>query len=134
MKKFVAILCFSALLLAPGALLAEEAETQTLTGEYQWDRPDEQPGPIKAVFTATGENQWDVSFYFNFRDEDHVWSGTAEGSLTEGELSGKVMSDGDKPSPFVFEGKFEDGVFKGTHGGLRDGERNDTGTITLSRS
>ena len=135
MKKFVAILCFSALLLAPGALLAEEAATQTLTGEYQWNRPDEKPGPIKAVFTATDkEGTWDVSFHFNFRDEDHIWSGQAKGSLTDGELSGEVMSDGDKPSPFVFEGKFEDGVFTGTHAGLRDGERRDTGTITLSRS
>ena len=134
MKKFVAFLCFSALLLAPGALMAEEAATQTLTGEYQWNRPDEEPGPIKAVFTSTGEDQWDVSFHFTFRDEEHVWSGTAEGSLTDGDLSGKVMSGGDKPSPFVFEGKVEAGVFTGTHAGMRDGDRRDTGTMTLSQS
>lgn len=135
MRKAALILVALALLVTlPGLAGAEEpaADSQTLTGQFKWNRMDE-PGDIKAVFTSTGENTWDVSFYFEFREEDHVYSGTAEGSLTEGELKGKVMSDGEKPSPFTFEGKFVDGTFEGVHHSLRDDEPAETGTITLSR-
>ena len=132
MKK-VALIVLASLLAttAPLVLAGDKADTHTLTGEYQWNR-QEDPGPIKAVFVATDANQWDVSFYFNFRDEDHVYSGTATGSLSEGTLTGEVMSDGEEPRPFFFEGAFEDGVFNGTHG-TKGEDSQETGTITLSR-
>ncbi len=132
MKK-VALIVLAALLAttAPLVLAGDDAAMHTLTGEYQWNRMEE-PGPIKAVFVATDSNQWDVSFYFNFRDEDHVYSGKAIGSLSEGTLTGEVMSDGEEPRPFIFEGAFEDGVFTGTHGTQGD-DAQETGTITLSR-
>lgn len=135
MKKAAMILMALALLVTlPGLAVAEDAaaDSETLTGQFKWNRMDD-PGDIKAVFTATGENTWDVSFYFDFRDEPHVYTGTAEGSLTDGALKGKVMSDGEKPSPFSFEGKFVDGTFEGVHHSLRDEEPAETGTITLSR-
>ena len=134
MKKAALVLVALALLLTtPGILMAEEAaDAHTLTGQFKWNRQDE-PGDLKAVFTPTGENTWDVSFYFTFREEDHVYSGTAEGGLGEGDLKGKVMTDGEKPSPFSFEGKFVDGTFSGTHASMRNEEPEETGTLTLSR-
>lgn len=131
-----ALILMALALIVPGWAMAEEAKADdnqtTMTGQFKWNRMDD-PGDIKAVFTPTGENTWDVSFYFDFREEPHIYSGTAEGSLTEGALKGNVMSDGEKPSPFSFEGKFVDGTFEGIHHSLRDEEPAETGTITLSR-
>ncbi len=118
------------LVLLTSALWASDGmAVKTMTGEYLWNRQDG-PGPIKAEFVATDDNQWNVSFYFNFRDVDHVYSGTATGSLSHGELRGEVMSDGERPQPFVFEGTVESGTFTGTHRTEgEDGE--ETGTLTL---
>lgn len=132
MKKLSLLLMALALMFTAPGLFAADGDAQTLTGQFQWNRQDE-PGDIKAVFTPTGENTWDVSFHFEFRDEPHTYSGTAEGSLTNGELKGNVMSDGDKPSPFSFEGKVVDGKFEGIHHSLRDEEPSETGTITLGK-
>ena len=132
MKQVVLALVALALVFALPAVAAEAeaaTESQTLEGQYQWNRMEE-PGDIKAVFTPTSDGQWEVSFYFNFRDEDHVYSGTANGSLTAGDLSGEVMSDGENPRPFQFEGKVVDGVFEGTHGTTGD-DAQETGTIKL---
>lgn len=133
-KTILTLVALASILLVPATFAgdadADAAKTHTLEGEYQWNRMEE-PGPIKAVFTATGDDQWDVDFHFVFRDEPHVYSGTAKGSLTEGALEGEVMSDGDEPRPFEFAGETADGVFKGTHGTKGD-DAQETGTITLS--
>lgn len=134
MKLETTLTAFAALaaLLTVPSLLA--TETQTLQGEFVWERSDKNiPGALEAVFESTGEATWDVSFHFTFDDKDHVYAGTAEGSLTEGPLHGRVMTDGEEPSPFEFEGTFAEGSFQGTHAGFRDGERELTGTMTLSR-
>ena len=128
MKQVVLALVALALVFAVPAL-ASDAEPQTLEGQYQWNRMEE-PGDIKAVFTPTGDGQWEVSFYFEFREEDHIYSGTATGSLSAGDLTGEVMSDGENPRPFKFEGKVVDGVFEGTHGTTGD-DAQETGTMKL---
>ncbi|MEM7352189.1 MAG: hypothetical protein AAF657_15420 [Acidobacteriota bacterium] len=131
-KPAIAILALAALALTAPSLFADES--QTLTGQFIWERSDKNiDGDLRAVFEPTGESAWNVSFYFKFEEKDHIYSGTAEGSLTDGTLKGKVMSDGDKPRPFEFEGTFADGSFQGTHTGFRKGEPSPTGTMTLSR-
>jgi hypothetical protein len=127
-----ALATLAALLVAVPSLLA--TNTQTLQGEFVWERSDKSiSGDLEAVFEPTGDATWNVSFHFTFDEKDHVYSGTAEGSLTEGELLGHVMTDGEEPSPFEFKGTFADGSFTGTHMGFRDGEAEPTGTMTLSR-
>jgi len=129
-KTVTAILAISTLLLIVTPLFA--GESQTLKGDFIWERSDENvTGELKAVFEPTGESAWNVSFYFSFEEKEHVYSGTAEGSLTDGELKGRVMSDGEKPQPFGFEGTFAEGSFQGTHMGFRKGEGTRTGTLTL---
>lgn len=107
--------------------LAED--TQTLTGEYLWERR-EMSGPLEAVFTPAGEGKWEVSFHFTFREESHTYTGMAEGSLTEGALSGEVLNES-KERTFTFTGAFDEGVFTGTHAEIREGKKIDTGTMTL---
>lgn len=128
------LLVLTALLLA-SPLLAGETETQTLTGEFVWERDDKDiAGPLKAVFEPTGENMWDVSFYFTFDDKDHIYKGTAQGSLTEGELNGEVLSDGEEQHPYKFSGTFaEDGSFAGIHHFMGGDEARKTGSITFGR-
>lgn len=117
-----------ALLALPGTLVQAD-EGQKLNGSYVWDQGSAN-GELEAVFTATGEGTWDVSFYFNFRDEDHIYTGTAEGSLSNGTLAGKVQTE-DKQATFTFTGTVTDGKFTGTHARVRNGEEAKTGTLTL---
>lgn len=133
MKKTALLLLALLTLLAVPSLMAADHQ-KTLEGEFVWERKDKNiSGPLKAVFEKTEEEgTWNVSFYFTFEDQPHTYTGTAKGKIGEGQLSGEVMSDGEQPAPFVFEGTFEDGTFNGTHAGFRDGEKRPTGTLTLA--
>lgn len=135
-RLFLGLLALALLSPAFGAFAGEvttaDAKTQTLKGEFQWNRQDA-PGDLEAVFTPTGENTWAVSFHFVFRDEPHIYSGTAEGALGTGTLKGEVMSDGEKPQPFTFEGEFVDGKFSGKHAVKKEDGSEETGTLTLGK-
>lgn len=110
-------------------LQAGAADGKTLTGEYHWTNRDSR-GPLEAIFTPKEDGIWDVSFHFEFRGEKHVYTGTAEGSLSDGALKGEVLNE-TKKRTFTFEGAFEGGKFKGTHAEIREGNQLDTGTLTL---
>ena len=129
MKKAALFLILVTLLLPLGQSAMADG-TQTLTGEYVWTNRDSR-GDLKAVFTPTGEGTWDVTFYFKFRGEPHEYAGSAEGSLTEGALKGKVKNE-DRKRTFTFEGAFENGKFRGTHEETTPGRARETGTLTLS--
>ncbi|MEO1367265.1 MAG: hypothetical protein AAFX50_08805 [Acidobacteriota bacterium] len=130
MLAFTLTLSALCLCLAPAAFAAD---AQTMEGEFVWERTDKNiTGPLKAIFEPTEEaDTWNVSFHFTFEGKAHTYSGTAKGELGTGALEGEVMSDGEKPAPFVFEGTFTDGKFSGTHAGFRDGNRRPTGSMTL---
>ena len=53
--------------------------------------------PDDEIMTAsgnpTGEGAWDVSFRFVFRKRPHTYSGSAQGSLSEGRLEGRVLNE-----------------------------------------
>ena len=105
-------------------------EMQTLTGEYHWSGRNAS-GDLEAVFTSTGDQTWDVSFHFKFRGRPHTYSGTAEGSLSQGELKGTVKNE-NKGRTFVFSGTVKDGKFRGTHAETEGDREQSTGTLTLS--
>jgi hypothetical protein len=105
------------------------SDSQTLNGEYFWDQGDSR-GDIEAVFSSRGEGEWDVAFHFKFRDEEHVYKGTAKGSLELGGLQGEVQNE-NKRRTFRFEGSFANGSFEGTHSEIGDGEEFRTGTLTM---
>ena len=127
MRQTVLLLAVLLLLLTVPTLGAEDS--QTLKGSFAWSRGSE--GDLEAVFTPTGTDEWDVSFYFEFRG-NHVYSGTAQGSLTQGELKGTVQNE-DKRRTFTFSGRITDDKFKGTHAETTGGSSKTTGTMTLSR-
>lgn len=123
-----------ALLLVMTAVPVLAADDVTLEGEFVWVRDDgNQDGALKAVLTPSGEGEWNVAFHFDWEDEPHIYTGTCSGSL-DGELSGDIVSDGEREMNFKFTGKFEDGKFSGTHGFVdEDGSMKDGGTLTLSK-
>ena len=87
--------------------------------------------PLKAVFTPTGVDKWDVVFHFKFHGRAHEFAGRAAGSLDEGPLSGTVENES-RQRTFSFEGTIRDGEFRGTHAEIkRTGERR-TGSLTLA--
>ncbi len=106
----------------------------TLTGEFLWKHMNH-TGDLDAVFTRTGDGAWGVEFRFVWEGELHVYRGTAEGSLTDGELRGNVVRDNhERPQTFFFAGRFERGRFTGTHTALQaSGGTHPTGTLTLGR-
>ena len=128
MKRFT-LACLAVVALIVTAAPSTAEDSTTLTGEYRWSRRDNN-GDLEAVFKPTGDEQWDVSFYFTWRGDDHVYSGTAEGSLTDGELSGTVLND-NKKRTFTFAGSVEGGVFEGIHKEITGGKEERTGTLTL---
>jgi len=129
MKNTVLLILVGLCLLlgAFGGAVAEGA--RTLTGEFVWTDRD-RSGDLEAIFTATGEGTWDVAFHFTFRDTPHVYSGTAEGSLSGGDLKGTVLNE-DKKRTFTFSGSFKDGAFHGTHAEVEGERTHATGTLTL---
>ncbi len=130
MKKFAFAGLAVVLLLAGNLTVADDKEATTLTGSFVWEHGNT-TGDLEAVFTPTGEETWDVSFHFTFRNKPHTYSGSARGSIGSGELSGKVLNE-NKKRTFTFEGAFEDGVFNGTHAEIGGGENvMETGTLTL---
>ena len=130
MKKtvlsFLALFFLAAVSIGP----AVAEESKTLNGKYVWSQRGG-GGDLEAVFTPTGKNTWDVSFHFEFRDKPHTYSGTAEGALGQGTLSGKVFNEGQKRS-FTFEGEFKNGTFEGTHAETTGSSKMSTGTLTLA--
>lgn len=127
LKKTVLISLAALLLLAPGTGAGASADRK-LEGEYAWNQGP--TGPLTAVFTPDGEG-WKVAFHFRFRGRDRTYRGTAEGDLSDGELSGEVKNE-NRRRTFTFEGKFENGTFRGTHAELTSGRPQATGTLTLS--
>ena len=117
--------------LTTGNLPAAET-SRTLTGEYVSSFESGRQ-PLRAVFTPTGEDQWNVIFYFKFHGKKHEYEGTAEGTLDGGELSGTVQNE-NKRRTFTFQCRFRDGEFRGTHAEIkRTGERR-TGSLTLAET
>jgi len=131
MKNSWLVLIVALLIFTPQLMAEEkvEAETRTLTGAYEWSARGSS-GDLEAVFTPTGENTWDVSFHFEFRGEAHTYSGTAEGALGDGSLSGTVLNE-KKKRTFSFTGEFAEGEFSGTHSERHGTSDVDTGTLTL---
>jgi hypothetical protein len=107
---------------------APAQESHTLEGHWIWDALGD-TGSVEAVFTPTGEGTWEVAFHFNYRGA-HVYKGTAEGSLSDGELNGEVAAD-DQDRTFSFRGRVRKGKFRGTHFETTGGSRRKTGSLSM---
>ena len=129
--KRAALLVAATLLLIAHAGPARAQDATTLNGQFLWSHRD-MAGNLEAVFRPTGEATWSVDFHFKFRDQPHTYSGTAEGSLSDGALKGQVHNEG-KDRTFTFSGSFKDGKFSGTHAEIEGEKTQQTGTLTLSR-
>jgi prolyl oligopeptidase len=105
---------------------------RTFKGEFTWSQRDNQ-GDVEATFTPTGEATWDVAFHFTFRGQPHVYSGTAKGRLSTGDLEGTVQNE-NKERTFRFRGRVEGGKFQGSHAEVGDGDEQETGSLTLDVS
>ncbi|HZI94057.1 MAG TPA: hypothetical protein VFE84_07415 [Patescibacteria group bacterium] len=124
----VGLAVVAALAMSPGVAAGAEGK-RTLKGTYEWTDA-EKSGDLDAVFTPAGEGKWDVAFHFVFQGEPHTYLGTAEGSLKEGTLKGRVLNDRQNRT-FVFTGSFTEGEFHGTHSQIGDDGEHPTGTMTL---
>ena len=131
MKQALLIFALTTLTLATFA--ATPPEDLTLNGTYVWSSSPNEPGDLRAVFTPAGEGKWTVNFYFHFSGRDRIYTGTAEGDLSNGNLKGEVKNE-EKKRTFTFEGTTKNGDFSGQHAevGGRYGSRK-TGTLELKK-
>lgn len=130
-SKLLTALLFSAFL-CPQLLPA--AEPVVLEGSFNWTKQGEKTHPLKATFTSTGKDKWDVVFSFKWKNKPQNWKGTAEGDLNGGALKGTAETNGGKRT-WEYSGKASDGVLKCNHTQLtRNGQENEvkTGTFELS--
>lgn len=126
----VAALVLIAALAPSAAEPSAESGERTLVGNFMSGFQD-RVKPLRAVFTPAADDEWTVVFHFRFNGADHEYTGTARGSLDEGELSGLVENEGGRRT-FTFHGEFDDsGVFSGRHAEIRGSRSSDTGTLTL---
>ena len=109
--------------------VAGAMETKVMKGSFEWNN-ENRKGNLEATFTPAGDGKWEVAFRFEFSGQQHVYSGTAEGSLTSGTLSGKVHNE-DRRRSWSFTGTSDDGRFKGTHAEIVGNGQQPTGTLTL---
>lgn len=124
----LALLSVVLLVACIGVLQAEESKTpKTLTGAFV---ADDESGPLEAVFTSSDDDTWQVDFRFTFQEQPLTFSGSAEGSLSDGLLEGTVYNERGNRT-FTFKGLFENGSFSGTHAEIEDGIEFPTGTLTL---
>ncbi len=130
MKKTALSFAVLALLLPAFGTVA--GDQQTLTGMYVWNSG--RPSSLKAIFTASGEDRWDVAFHFRFRGNAEIFSGTATGDLSEGRLEGRVRNrNGSGSRTFTFNGEFDNGTFRGRHAEIFGNRESSTGTLTLKQ-
>ena len=129
----LAAIAVTVLLFVQGGALPS-GDVVRLTGEFVWKHMNH-TGDLDAVFTRTGDGAWGVEFRFVWEGELLVFRGTAEGSLTDGSLSGTVVTEEpQRPQTFLFAGRFERGRFTGTHKASQaSGGTHPTGTLTLGR-
>jgi len=129
LKKIIILMTVGSLI-AMGTAVAPAPDEVTLQGEYVWNNDPGEPGNLQAVFKPKSEkDQWDVDFHFRFSGQDHVYSGTAEGSLENGVLKGTVQNER-RNRTFFFEGNSANGNFTGNHS---EKNRGTTGTLSLSK-
>ena len=103
--------------------------SETFTGTYDWNQGGKDE--LRAEFTPSGENSWNVKFKFRFSGRNNTWKGTAEGSLADGgELTG-TATNGSRN--WIFEASIRNGVMKGVHTEIQRGNEYKTGTFELSR-
>jgi hypothetical protein len=113
-------------------IVAAEEDSTEFEGSFYWSGRN-RTGDLKAVFSSSTGGGWDVVFYFDWEDKPHVYTGTATGSLTDGDLSGSVFNE-DKEYHFTFSGQIDDGEFEGTHQMIgKDGKAIEMGTVELER-
>ncbi len=124
-KAVLSAVIVSLVVTAPLGLGAEGS--RTLTGKYSSGNGS---GPLEAVFQPIADGRWNVDFHFRFRGQSHTFSGTAEGSLSEGRLQGTVRNESRKRT-FTFTGDFEQGRFRGTHSEIERRGPQSTGSLTL---
>ena len=105
-------------------------DTTTFQGRYDWSQGggDE----LRADFRPDGENRWKVAFRFQFSGRKETWSGSAQGSLTEGSTLTGTATMGSRN--WVFDAAIKDGVMSGSHREVkRSGREYTTGTFEISR-
>jgi hypothetical protein len=129
MRRTAPLLVALTFLLPASVPAADLDDGTTLVGDFRSGFQD-RPKRLEAVFKEVGSGLYEVDFYFKFNGQDHVYSGTAAGSLTEGSLSGEVENES-KRRIFAFAGEFEKGVFRGKHAEITRGREEKTGTMTL---
>ena len=111
-RLVAALLCLVA---APGLPAAPPAAPElVLHGTFTWANERGQSHELEAKLTPTGTNAWQVVWNFNWKQHPLTFTGTVQGDLRHGPVTGTGdMADGKRR--FTFEGTAQDGAIKFEH-------------------
>ena len=124
MRRFALLLV---LLLATIPVLANEK--QNFTGSYQWDNGG--TGKLTMELKPKGDDEWKVTYRFEWGGDKRSWKGTATGSLEDGtSVLGTAKWSGRN---WRFEAEIVDGKMTGVHTEVNDKKSFKTGTFEVSR-
>ena len=96
-----------------------------LLGTFVWSNEPIQKHELRAKLTATGTNEWQAVWSFNWKQHPVTFTGTVKGELRNGHVTGTGdTTDGRRQ--FAFDGTAKDGAidfvhYETTHGKNRTG-------------
>jgi hypothetical protein len=90
---------------------AFSADKVTMSGTYKSIKYGS--GPMTGVFTKTASKKYDAVFNFTWKKKNYTYSGTVEGNLKKGNISGIIFNE-TKKRRFIFKAKTSNGKICGT--------------------
>jgi len=111
------------------APLRAAAPETTLRGTFAWANEPAQKHELRANLTATGTNEWQAVWDFNWKQHPLTFTGSLKGDLHNGPVTG-TGNTVDGKRHFSFDGTAKDGAIEVVHYEITHGKTR-TGTAEL---
>jgi len=108
-KKFTIILLTVITFLSSNNIFA--SEDIILSGTYKSIKYGS--GPLTGIFTKIASKKYNAVFKFVWKKKNYIYTGTLEGNLTKGDISGIIFNK-TKKRRFIFKAKAANGKISGT--------------------
>lgn len=133
MKLKSGLLCLLGIIALGSLNAADSTDPTTLTGQFIWNKQQDKPRELKAVFTPDGPQKWKAVYTFLnpvAKDQPVTYTGTVTGDLQNGQINGTSIAEGGKRT-FELQGTAEKGVLTFTHSETTNHRVTPTGTGVL---
>ena len=106
------------------------ANAVTMSGTFVWNGKKGKKHELKAVFTPAGQNKWTVAFTAKWGKGYPKYTGTAEGDLRNGKVTGEAQN-AKKKRKWTFTGAGKDGTLTCSHAEIKGKNQKQSGSFTI---